>query len=175
MQTSPLRLEIARTWDGTAIDPAEIIGLELTVTGQDLQVAVEAPFHRDPPPKGPPGPTDALWEHEVVELFIAGEGTNYLEIELGPHGHHLVLMLADIRTPAASGLPIKFQATAHGTRWSGLALIPLAYLPPGPHRINATAIHGSGSQRRHLSVCALPGAAADFHQPAHFQISARLT
>jgi hypothetical protein len=174
MTASPIHLEISQTWDGCAIDPSERVTVKLRQKESDLIVEVDAPFHGDPRPQGPPGPTDALWHHEVVELFIAGADKRYLEIELGPYGHHLVLQLSDIRTPSATGLPIHYIAQRHGKRWTGEAQIPIHLLPLGPHRINATAIFGAPGARRHLSVCTLPGPVPDFHQPAHFPIRARL-
>ena len=56
----------------------------------------------------PVGPTDKLWRHGVVELFILGPGGHYTEIEL-PLGHHLVLMLDGVRSPVATGLPMAFE------------------------------------------------------------------
>jgi hypothetical protein len=34
----------------------------------------------------------------------------YIEIELGPHGHHLVLLLDGVRNAVAKLLPIKYNA-----------------------------------------------------------------
>ena len=35
-----------------------------------------------------------LWDYEVVELFfLNSESKRYLEVEFGPHGQHLVLLL----------------------------------------------------------------------------------
>jgi len=100
-----------------------------------------------------------------VELFIYGDDDQYTEIELAPSGHHLVLQLDGIRRAVATQLPIEYDATVHGDRWTGTAKIDKSLLPDGPHRWNATAIHGSGEERRYLSWLPLPGEAPDFHQP----------
>ncbi len=175
MKACPVHLEIARTWEGKPIEAGGEIHIRLEVAGDDLVVVIDAPFHNDPPPIGPAGPTDGLWEYEVVEVFIAGPAERYLEIELGPHGHHLVLQLAEVRVPSATRLPIEYQAQIEKKRWQGTARIPLTLLPAGPHRINATAISGIGEARRYLSIDALPGPAPDFHQPEHFPVRVKLT
>ena len=46
---------------------------------EGLSINVLCPFFDDPRPEGPPGPTDKLCEHEMVEaLFLAAypDGTN---------------------------------------------------------------------------------------------------
>jgi hypothetical protein len=106
-----------------------------------------------------------LWEHEVVELFIFGTDGKYTEIEMAPSGHHLVLQLDGIRNPVATLLPLAFEATILGDRWTGTARIDKDLLPPGPHHLNATAIHGEGANRKYLSWVTLPGDAPDFHRP----------
>jgi hypothetical protein len=161
-------IEVGYTWNGEAVPPSERVVLTLSDRGEHVALAVDAPFHSDPPPPGPPGPTDGLWEHEVVELFVAGPGPRYVEIELGPHGHHLVLRLDGVRNAVARCLPLAFAARISGDRWHGEALIPRSWLPAGPHRVNAYAIHGVGSGRRYLAATPLPGPKPDFHQPDRF-------
>ncbi|HEX2252156.1 MAG TPA: hypothetical protein VHQ65_02685 [Thermoanaerobaculia bacterium] len=164
-------LVVGRTWDGAIVGPAERAVVELAGAGDDLVVRVEAPFHGDPLPAGAPGATPRLWEHEVVELFVAGEGepVPYLEVELGPGGHHLVLRLAGVRRRVEEGLALDYRAAIEGARWRGEARVPRCWLPPPPHRVNAFAIHGTaGAGRRYLAMEPLPGTAPDFHQPARF-------
>lgn len=167
-----VRVPIDRTWSGEPLAAEERGELLLVLACGQLRIAVDAPFHDDPPPPGPPGPTPGLWEHEVVELFVAGPGgddeVEYLEIELSPHGHHLVLRLRGVRHAIEEGLPLDFRAAIEGGRWRGEALVPRAWLPPPPHRAAAFAIHGTGAARRHLSSVALPGERPDFHQPRSF-------
>ncbi|RME24619.1 MAG: hypothetical protein D6798_10800 [Deltaproteobacteria bacterium] len=156
-------IDIRTDWRGLAAPPAEHVAIALGRANSRVIVEVDAPFHGDPPPPAPPGPTWELWEHEVVELFIAGPGDHYLELELSPHGHHLFLRLRGVRTIVERDLPLRFAATIHGRRWSGRAELDAGLLPAGPHRINATAIHGR-HPRRYLSWLPLPGSTPDFHQ-----------
>ncbi|HVS02548.1 MAG TPA: hypothetical protein VMT16_07245, partial [Thermoanaerobaculia bacterium] len=165
-------LRIAATWDGRPVAASEVVTLTLKPLRRGLRLRVEAPFHGDPPPAGPPGATDRLWEREVVELFLvgAGEPVPYTEVELGPHGHHLVLRLAGVRQVVASRLPLRYRAAIAGGRWAGEALLPRDLLPPPPHRVNAFAIHGSGEARRFLAMAPVPGPRPDFHQLARFPV-----
>ncbi len=159
-----VQLGIARTWDGADAAPGERAVVTLEDAGERLRIAVDAPFHGDPAPPDPPGATWALWEHEVVELFVLGPGGRYTEIELGPHGHHLVLQLEGRRKVVRRKLPLTWQPRIEGARWTGLAWLERALLPPGPHRINAYAIHGVGEARRYLAWTPVPGPAPDFHR-----------
>ncbi len=143
--------------------------------GAGLHIQIDAPFHNDPAPDHPPGSVDGLWNFEVVELFIAGPPQRdgaipYLEVELGPHGHYLVLQLSDIRKVATQGFPLEFDAEIDfkARRWRGRAQIPASYLPPLPHHLNVYAIHGTGSKRCYLAWQPVPGARPDFHQPRCF-------
>lgn len=166
-------VEIGFTWDGVPVGPDERVRVVLQREGSDLVVDVDAPFHGDPAPSGPVGPTDALWEHEVVELFVAGLApagapVPYLEVELSPHGHHLVLDLVGVRNPVRTGLPLEYVATVSGDRWRGVARVPLRWLPARPARFNAYAIHGGGASRRYLAMTPVPGPTPDFHRLERF-------
>ena len=172
-QANPaVALAIASTWDGLAVGPDEAADLSIAADGDGLLIEVRAPFHGDPAPAGPPGPTPALWEHEVVELFVLGPDDRYTEIELGPHGHHLVLRLAGRRNPVAQGLPLAYTAAVDGDRWRGQARVQRALLPPGPHRVTAYANHGVGPARRSLAWTPVPGLAPDFHRLDCFPVVA---
>ncbi len=180
---------IGHTWDGDPIGPEDQVTLDLSAADHDrLRIRVRAPFHGDAPPAGPPGPTMGLWEHEVVELFVVGADASggdasgadgpsvappvYTEIELGPHGHYLVLQLRGIRQvvpklltrPLHLDYEVSRDSTGGGDFWLGEALLDLALLPPPPHRINAYAIHGRGAPRRHLALYPVPGDEPDFHR-----------
>ncbi|TNF34871.1 MAG: hypothetical protein EP329_06820 [Deltaproteobacteria bacterium] len=159
-----VRLFVAHTWDGTPVAPEERALVAVTIAEGALRLTVDAPYHGDPAPPGPPGPTDGLWDYEVVELFVLGPDARYTEIELGPHGHHLVLRLEGRRNPVATRLPLAYAATIDGARWRGTAEVPLTLLPPGPHRANAYAIHGVGTARRYLAMTPVPGDQPDFHR-----------
>ena len=77
------------TWDGVPVADGARVRLDWR---DAVVIEVEAPFTGDAVPPAPRGRTDRLWEHEVVEVFLASEAAaaaRYLEIELGPHGHWL--------------------------------------------------------------------------------------
>ena len=108
---------ISRHWDGSDLPLQEHVRLRISIEsdlpgapGEDcLVVAVDAPFYNDPRPHPdsaahhlhhePTHVTDGkgclnfegLWKFEVVELFIKGRSDKYVEIEMGPHGHYLIL------------------------------------------------------------------------------------
>lgn len=160
--------EIGFTWDGTPVGDDERVRVVLQRMQDDLSIVVEAPYHGDPAPEGEPGPTPALWEHEVVEVFLtglapAGHPTPYLEVELSPHGHHLVLDLHGVRNPIRDQLPITYSASIQGARWRGEARVPWRYLPARLNRFNCYAIHGS-APRRYLAMTPVPGRQPDFHR-----------
>jgi hypothetical protein len=157
-------LVVEHTWDGQALPEPDRARFTLTLGKADLLVEVDARFRDDPPPPSPPGPTDRLWEYEVAELFLLGDDQCYLEIELGPHGHHLVLEIHGPRNVLRSGMPIEYTATREGTRWHGRARVPTAWLPPGLRAANAYTISGSGAERRYAAACPVPGPAPDFHR-----------
>lgn len=164
----PLVMRVDHTWDGQPAAPVEAVTLAIEDDGDALLLALDAHFHDDPPPPGPPGPTWALWEHEVVELFILGPKDRYLEVEVGPHGHHLVLQLDGQRRIVAQQLPLDLQISHGDRRWQARARLPRAWLPEGPHRGNAYAIHGLGPARRYLAWAPVPGPAPDFHRLSCF-------
>jgi hypothetical protein len=159
-----ITLRIERLWDGSACRPGEAVDLDLQVVGDALLLRVDAPFHGDPAPAAPPGATWGLWEHEVVELFLLGDGERYTEVELGPHGHHVVLVLEGRRKVTGRHVKLEYAAQVDGGRWRGAARLPLLWLPEGPLRANAYAIHGEGTERRFLAMHPVPGDAPDFHR-----------
>ena len=174
----PLELAIERLWDGAQADPGERVLLRLAGEADALRIEVDAPFFDDPPPSLPPGPCWGLWEHEVVELFVLGGDGSYTELELGPHGQHLLLRLRARREIVARELPLRYEllaprkhppgSLASGPRWMGTAWLPRALLPPPPHRINAYSIHGAGDARRYLAWEPVPGEVPDFHRLERF-------
>ena len=85
---------IAGTWDGQPVDH-EPVQLTLQGDGDDLLIRISAPFFDDPAPEGgKPGEAFfKLWEYEVVEAFFLNDKEQYLELEFGPHGQHLMLIL----------------------------------------------------------------------------------
>ena len=167
MKTAELR--VAQTWDGQPAGPSECVRVALQLTDLELHVQVDAPFHGDAQPAAGPGSSDRLWEYEVVELFLLGAERRYLELELGPWGHYLVLRLEGPRNAVESGISIAYQAERADDSWTGRARIDRSHLPPGLRAANAYAIHGSGSGRRYLAAHPVPGPAPDFHRLEFFQ------
>jgi hypothetical protein len=175
-----MELAIAHDYRGLPLPAADCARVLLAREPACLRIEVDAPYFGDPAPAGPAGPTDRLWEHEVVEVFIADAAQHYLEVELSPHGHHLVLELSGVRHILRGQLPIDYYATitpptpqtlGHArSRFQGVARLPWAYLPQAATRVNAYAIHGQGAQRcyhAHSPPCAV-GEAPDFHRLACF-------
>ena len=158
------RLPIERDWQGVLLPAAEHAWIAFERAGEWLDVAFDAPYFGDPPPPMAAGPAPGLWEYEVIELFIAGPADEYLEVELGPHGHYLVLSLRGVRKAWRSALPLTYAAQIAEGRYRGRAQVPMSYLPPGPVRANAYTIHGQGGARRYAAHAPVAGAQPDFHR-----------
>ena len=113
-----MEITIDSQWDATprsdaATTKPAVVRLSSRDALDGLVVSIDAPFYDDPAPvvRGSPrtdggfgggGGTPGLWDHEVVELFIAQAGqpfesSPYLEVELSPRGHYLCLRLAGER------------------------------------------------------------------------------
>lgn len=162
-------LRIDRRWGGAVADAADRAVLAADREGEALVVRWIAPVGDGTVPDAAPGPHDGLWDHEVVEVFLAGSGRDYLELEFGPGGHHLALGLTDVRRPAWRGRPLPLGVAVEGGVWAGVARVPAAWLPRGGvTRAAAFRITGPTGARRHLASQVLPGASPDFHQPAAF-------
>jgi hypothetical protein len=168
--SAPQRMELAieRDYRGNALPESQRVQLSLQRTAAAWVVELDAPYFGDPAPSGPAGSHDRLWEHEVCEVFIADDAEHYLEIELSPHGHYLVLELNGVRQVVRSGLPIAYRVQIDRDRVRGRAEVPCAYGPQDPTRVNAYAIHGVGDQRRYCAHAPPLGAAPDFHRLACF-------
>lgn len=146
------------------LSEAETAVVEIDFGETAARIDVSAPFHDDPRPPGPPGPVDQLWNYEVVELFLVG-ARSYLEVELNPHGHYLVLELSAPRVVERRMIPIDFDVTRVGaTAWAGTAVLPNALLPADLDRYNTYRVHGTGTGRRYLATFQVPGRAPDFHR-----------
>ncbi len=159
---------IRTTWNGTAVDPSHWVRIGLERDGGGLGIAIDAPLYADPAPAAPAGPTDGLWAFEVVELFVLGTGRRYLEVEMGPHGHYLVLLLEGKRNVIDRMLPMSYTARILGSRWQCTARVPAACLPRGADSGNAYAVHGPPGHRAHLALYPLGGAVPDFHRLGDF-------
>ncbi|MCB9670228.1 MAG: hypothetical protein H6736_22945 [Alphaproteobacteria bacterium] len=166
-------VEVGFTWDGQLAPREERAFVTLERQRGGLHLTVEAPYHGDPAPDAPVGSTDGLWNHEVVEVFVtglapAGQPVPYLEVELSPHGHHLVLDLLGVRQRIRTREELDYRATLLGTRWCGEAFVPWQWLPSRPNRFNVYAIHGEGERRRYLAMTPVPGPQPDFHRLERF-------
>jgi len=162
-------LTVARTWNDAPVDRDEVAWVAVTRRGDGgLVVDVRANLQGDPPPDAPPGRLDHLWEHEVVEVFILGSDGHYTELEMGPHGHYLVLRFRGERDEIGRDYTIEYSAERTGEKWRGKAVVPAEFLPAPPFKANAYAIHGQGERRRYLA--AHPGEGEpDFHKVAYFR------
>lgn len=159
-----MKLRIESMWNGEPALANERASVSLAVEAAGLCLELDAAYHADPPPPRPAGPTPRLWEYEVVEVFLFTDDSRYLEIELGPHGHHLVLELEAPRVIARQHQQLDYEASRREHRWQGRAFLPHEALPPALTCVNAHAIHGLGSLRRYLSAAACPGTRPDFHR-----------
>lgn len=156
-------LTIQRTWDGKSVTKDEAVAVALELGQTDLALRIDAPFHGDPPPD-----SDDLWMHEVVELMVVGADETYLEVELSPHGQHLVLFLSGERHVVHRGVALDYRVDVADGRWRGVASIPVGWLPNRADRLNAFAVHGTGHQRRYLAWRPTHGPRPDFHRLAEF-------
>ena len=83
---------------------------------------IDAPFYNDPAPsveeeRNPENQSRdskslmGLWDYEVVEgFFLSSQNQQYLEVEFGPHGHHLVLFLHGRKNIIKECIPINYEA-----------------------------------------------------------------
>ncbi|XP_077333031.1 UPF0462 protein C4orf33 homolog [Lithobates pipiens] len=171
--------KISTTWDSKPVlhDPVTIT---FKPHPDGLLLKVNALFFDDPlaPPGEPGKPFNGLWDYEVVEsFFLNSQTTQYLEVELCPHGQHLVLLLSGIGNAFMTELPLEFSAdvTSDWGKWQGTALIPWSYFPPGVDMMNSYAIHGSGIGRVYESLYPIPpeeiteGQGPNFHRLEYFK------
>ncbi len=161
-------LALTGSWDGTPLLAPEYGEMNLQFQERGLHLEMRAHYWQNPAPSAPAGSTSALWEYEVLELFLLGLDEHYLELEFGPHGHYLALALHGERTLVRQGFSIDFSARIRGSEWSAEANIPNALLPPGLNRLNFYGIHGQASERRYLAWKAPLGQAPDFHRLQSF-------
>jgi hypothetical protein len=169
-------IRIDRTWDGHAVDRSEQAAVRWSRTGDTWNIGIRAPFHGDPPPPGPAGSIDRLWEYEVVEFFVvsserSGGLPEYTEINLGPHGHYRILRFRGCRQLVEIADAIETDTVIHRNTWTGNLVVDASLMPMEPYRVNAYAIHGEDPGRRHLASIPVPGSEPDFHQPLIFRES----
>ncbi|XP_042322496.1 UPF0462 protein C4orf33-like isoform X1 [Sceloporus undulatus] len=115
-------------------------------------------------------------QQKVVEaFFLNGQTQQYLEVELCPHGQHLVLLLSGRRKVCKQELPLTFEVSRTSTNWIGKAHLPWSYFPPATDKFNAFAIHGSGVDRTYEALFPIPQLEIqkeqkpDFHRLEYFK------
>ena len=169
MEDGWLRLAIEREWHGGPCADVRLHGVvELSLQPAGLEIQASLPHQHIPRVPAQPTRTRVanLYEYDVVECFLVGEGGRYLEVELGAGGHFLVLsfdaprVLAD----AHEDLDPMLRFEAGTSRWRSTLTLPGELLPQGICAINAFVIAGG----HHLAWHPVPGATPDFHQPSHF-------
>lgn len=157
------RFEIESEWSG------EALGDGFAVEVHEGGVRVEGPFFgEDRRPEGE-GFCGRLWEHEVVEVFLAEEGGRYVEIEVGPFGHWLVLAFDGYRQGGVvHGVVNSVNVALNEGRWRGELSLERGWWSGVLARSgvgNAFAIHGVGGRRRYCAAF-VPGDGSrpDFHR-----------
>uniref|UniRef100_A0AC34RFI5 Uncharacterized protein n=1 Tax=Panagrolaimus sp. JU765 TaxID=591449 RepID=A0AC34RFI5_9BILA len=173
---------INQTWDGKPVDH-DPIKIKMhwhfeRVKGAPhkrvIVVEFTAPLFDDPEPDFPPGPTPGLWNYEVVELFFANNEGHYLEVEVGPHGHWLLLFHKGYRDCFNSGedVDIEVENNFDMNTWHCRFEIPLAFFPAKVTKFNAYAIHGVNSERQYEALHPVTDGGLkepDFHKLEYFK------
>lgn len=159
-------------WDGTPNQDPLLQG-QVTVSAQDSGLELCMSLPHQPQPKVPLAPAGArvadLWTYDVVECFLVGPD-DYLEVELGPGGHFLVLefsaprVLKDRHETFSPPIEVLELASAPHPTWRSRIVIPWSMVPTPLIGINAYAIVGE----KYLCFKPLPGPKPDFHQPDRF-------
>ena len=171
---STFSYDIGFSWDGK---PLQEIGTSVWLRrGKGgLFVDVQGRLYNDPPrPDAPAGPYTFLWLEETVELFLANDDNQYVQIQLGPWGHYSAYLFDGERNKVRSQLELRYVAdqdrkTKH---WFATAFLPLDYLPPNTTKMNAFSQHGSCTYRKYEALYpANDGALSepDFHKLQYFQ------
>jgi len=163
---------IATQWNGTAL-PGPHTEVSLKRDSDFVVVETRAKFYDDPAPQGEPySPFWKLWDYEVVEVFFLNHRDQYLEVEIGPHGHHLILLLDGKHNAVKHSLPLNLSVDIKGQEWTATARIPACYFPPNVHKWNAYAIHGVGEERTYEALYPADAKlkAPDFHALEYFRL-----
>jgi len=167
MDIKTKQFTVGLSWDGKekVENPANIT---LKASETNLEIHVTAPFYDDPaPPNGEPGIAYfKLWDYEVVEAFFLNDADDYLELEFGPHGQHLMLILNGNRNAIKHSLPMDYSSTIDRATmtWTGKAVVPGSYFPPNVTKFNGYAIHGTEDNRVYEAVFEVSGEQPDFHR-----------
>ena len=112
------RYNIETQWNSVPIDHSNSVEVSIQSTDGGIIMKVKAPFFDDPAPTEPAGSLMGLWNYEVVEMFFLNNKDEYVEVELGPHGHYIVLLLKGQSNSIKDSLPLKFNAQISSSRVS---------------------------------------------------------
>jgi hypothetical protein len=164
-----LNLPLRASWDGTPLADVRLHGfVALSADARGLRVRGGLPDPSPgPAPAAPAGSRVAkLWETDVVELFWVGPGGCYVEIELGAHGHFLVLSFAAPRERVDDHASLQPEITHHQDErgWETSLRLPWTLLPRPLEALGAFAL----ARGAFVAAHPVPGDSPDFHQPAHF-------
>ena len=166
--------DITSEWDGTPIEnPLDWTKMDVELTEAGLHISVSSLCYADEVPSTDPDRqkgTWGLWDYEVVELFLVGENGHYTEIEMGPHGHHIVLQLDGPRSIVCKEIPMQWEPLIQDGQWVGRGFVDKKWLPEKIVRANAFTIHTVNGKRRYCCYTPLPGPQPDFHQPDRFAL-----
>lgn len=138
--------------------------VDLSTSGDGLRVSVAMPRRvNEQIPNSPIGSrVEGLWNYDVVELFLRGQGDHYLEMELGAGGHYLALEFNGVRQRindfADRIIPVQYQKYAD--QWTSEIVIPWNMIPDSVYSLNAYVI-ASGE---FLAYAPVPGLEPNFHQ-----------
>jgi hypothetical protein len=117
------------------------------------------------PPPAAPVRTDDLWRTTCCELFVAGQGSDYLEFNFSPSGQWAAYRFTDYRdgmTKADADVTISFTRDPKGFTLEATIRADL----PNPAHVGMTAvIEEEDGQVRHWASAYEPGK-ADFHAAA---------
>ena len=83
---------------------------------------------------------------------------DYLELEFGPHGQHLGLVLHGVRNAIKHSFPMQYHAHINekDKSWTGKAVVPKKYFPSGVNKFNAYAINGQDENRIYNQILGGP-------------------
>jgi hypothetical protein len=160
-----VRLRIASTWNGIDLHESQIAEAELLSHSGAMTIRIDAPFANDPAPPIPSGRCDGLWNFEVVEFFFVARDHHYLEIEVGPFGHYLVIEHSAIRQRQADQIRLHVSNTSrHAQRWrTEVSLSHPLFMQPLV-ALNAFRISGPEHARSYFAAFPCGGDAPDFHR-----------
>lgn len=169
-----MELSISRRWDGTPLEPLDVLELKIEETPQEIAVEFVAHLtHVYTVPNAPVGFTNGLWDYDVVELFFARPDGSYLEIEVGPAGHWLVYEFSGYREASdKSPRPLQYTAHVDNGEWRGEFKIPQTWLrvPLQECRMNIYQIRNTETGREYIAWRSIPSIEPDFHRVECFEL-----